>query len=78
MFFIMFRLCGFVVYAINDNVIILCFDVFNYVTLFMFHYAAVDFFGHVDLLYATITEFCTPETCPIMSAGPKYVVSFLM
>lgn len=24
------------------------------------------------MLYGTITEFCTEETCPIMSAGPKY------
>ena len=24
------------------------------------------------MLYGTITEFCTEETCPVMSAGPKY------
>jgi MOB kinase activator 1 len=24
------------------------------------------------MLYGTLTEFCTPETCPVMSAGPKY------
>ena len=24
------------------------------------------------MLYGTITEFCTEERCPIMSAGPKY------
>lgn len=24
------------------------------------------------MLYGTITEFCTEESCPIMSAGPKY------
>ena len=23
------------------------------------------------MLYGTMTEFCTPEECPIMSAGPK-------
>jgi len=23
-------------------------------------------------LYGTITEFCTPTTCPVMSAGPQY------
>ncbi|XP_073132468.1 MOB kinase activator-like 1A [Henckelia pumila] len=32
----------------------------------------VDFFNHVSVLYATLTEFCTPETCPKMSAGPKF------
>lgn len=34
--------------------------------------AAVDFFNQVNLLYGTLTEFCTPENCPTMSAGPKY------
>ena len=24
------------------------------------------------MLYGTITEFCTEDRCPIMSAGPKY------
>lgn len=24
------------------------------------------------MLYGTITEFCTEESCPLMSAGPKY------
>ncbi|KAL0447703.1 UNVERIFIED_CONTAM: MOB kinase activator-like 1A [Sesamum latifolium] len=32
----------------------------------------VDFFNQVNLLYGTLTEFCTPENCPTMSAGPKY------
>ncbi|GKD53164.1 MOB kinase activator-like 1A protein [Tanacetum coccineum] len=33
---------------------------------------AVDFFNQVNLLYGTLTEFCTPEICPTMTAGPKY------
>ena len=33
---------------------------------------AVDFFNEISLLYGTITEFCTPATCPVMSAGPQY------
>ncbi|MQL78048.1 hypothetical protein Taro_010476 [Colocasia esculenta] len=33
---------------------------------------AVDFFNQVNLLYGTLTEFCTPSTCPTMSAGPKF------
>ena len=32
----------------------------------------VDFFNQINLLYGTITEFCSPEKCPVMSAGPKY------
>lgn len=32
----------------------------------------VDFFNEVSLLYGTISEFCTPESCPQMSAGPCY------
>jgi MOB kinase activator 1 len=32
----------------------------------------VDFFNQISMLYGTITEFCTPQRCPIMSAGPKY------
>merc|ERR1711874_780159 len=32
----------------------------------------VDFFNQINMLYGTITEFCTEEICPIMSAGPKY------
>ena len=26
----------------------------------------------VNLLYGIITEFCSKESCPTMSAGPKY------
>eukprot|EP00035_Acanthoeca_spectabilis_P021231 m.437074 g.437074 ORF g.437074 m.437074 type:complete len:224 (-) comp18058_c0_seq1:2511-3182(-) len=32
----------------------------------------VDFFNQLNMLYGTLTEFCTRETCPTMSAGPKY------
>ncbi|CAN4084674.1 unnamed protein product [Withania somnifera] len=32
----------------------------------------VDFFNQVNILYGTLTEFCTPLSCPTMSAGPKY------
>lgn len=34
--------------------------------------SAVDFFNQINLLYGSITEFCTPSACPVMSAGPKY------
>jgi len=32
----------------------------------------VDFFNEISLLYGTITEFCTPTSCSVMSAGPQY------
>ncbi|CAH8530198.1 unnamed protein product [Schistosoma turkestanicum] len=32
----------------------------------------VDFFNQINMLYGTLLEFCTDDTCPIMSAGPKY------
>jgi MOB kinase activator 1 len=31
----------------------------------------VDFFNQINMLYGTITEHCTSESCPVMSAGPK-------
>ncbi|KAI3380971.1 hypothetical protein SNEBB_010343 [Seison nebaliae] len=32
----------------------------------------VDLFMQVNMLYGTITEFCTDEMCPIMNAGTKF------
>lgn len=34
-------------------------------------FAAVDFFNQINMLYGTITEFCTEASCPVMSAGPR-------
>ena len=31
-----------------------------------------DFFNAAAMLHGSIAEFCTPERCPKMSAGPKY------
>ncbi|KAG6520921.1 hypothetical protein ZIOFF_017985 [Zingiber officinale] len=31
-----------------------------------------DFFSQVNVLYGTLDEFCTPTSCPVMSAGPNY------
>ena len=31
-----------------------------------------DFFNQINMLYGTITEFCTNETCPVMTGGPNY------
>ena len=32
----------------------------------------VDFFNRINLLYGVIAEFCTEDTCKIMSGGAKY------
>ncbi|WAR01833.1 MOB3B-like protein, partial [Mya arenaria] len=32
----------------------------------------VDFFNRINLLYGTICEYCTDQTCPTMSGGPRY------
>lgn len=32
----------------------------------------VDFYNEASLLFGTVVDYCTPETCPTMSAGPKY------
>ncbi|KAK2945041.1 putative Maintenance of ploidy protein mob1 [Blattamonas nauphoetae] len=31
-----------------------------------------DFFNQINMLYGTITEFCTKESCPMMTAGPNF------
>lgn len=32
----------------------------------------IDFFNEISLLFGTISEFCTDQSCPAMSAGPCY------
>ncbi|KAH8548400.1 putative Mob1/phocein family protein [Umbelopsis sp. PMI_123] len=32
----------------------------------------LEFFQHIMSLYATISSYCTPSTCPSMTAGPNY------
>ncbi|CAG0897609.1 unnamed protein product [Darwinula stevensoni] len=32
----------------------------------------VDFFNRINLIYGTVCEYCTEESCPTMSGGPKY------
>lgn len=32
----------------------------------------VDFFNQINMLYGTITDTCTLDSCPLMSAGPKF------
>jgi hypothetical protein len=40
--------------------------------MILFICAAVDFFNQVNIMFGTLTEFCTPSNCPMMTAGPKY------
>jgi MOB kinase activator 1 len=32
----------------------------------------IEFYNEISLLYGTLLEYCTKESCAIMSAGPKY------
>uniref|UniRef100_A0A8C8AZ10 MOB kinase activator 3C n=1 Tax=Otus sunia TaxID=257818 RepID=A0A8C8AZ10_9STRI len=32
----------------------------------------VDFFNRINLIYGTMSEYCTEKSCPIMSGGLKY------
>mmetsp|Transcript_16897 Transcript_16897/g.43964 ORF Transcript_16897/g.43964 Transcript_16897/m.43964 type:complete len:214 (+) Transcript_16897:113-754(+) len=32
----------------------------------------VDFFNRINLIYGTVSDFCTKESCPTMSAGVQY------
>lgn len=32
----------------------------------------VDFFNRINLLYGVVSDYCTDETCTVMSGGPKY------
>ena len=32
----------------------------------------VDFQNRISLIYGTVAEVCTEESCPVMSGGPKY------
>ncbi|KCV70754.1 maintenance-ploidy protein MOB1 (MPS1 binder 1) [Fonticula alba] len=32
----------------------------------------VDFFNRINLIYGTLVDFCTPKTCPRMTAGSKF------
>ena len=34
-------------------------------------YLVVDFYNRINLLYGTLAEYCTEESCPVMAGGPK-------
>ena len=33
---------------------------------------AIAFFNQINMLYGTVTEFCTNQECPVMCAGPRF------
>lgn len=39
--------------------------------------AVVDFYNQINLLYGSITEFCSPQSCPEMKATDEYVPRIL-
>ena len=58
---------------ILDHAIFIVFFVhFPFHSFHSFFVSAVDFFNQINMLYGTVTEFCTEESCPVMSASPKY------
>jgi hypothetical protein len=32
----------------------------------------VDFFNRINLVYGIVNEYCTQQSCPTMSGGPRY------
>lgn len=46
---------------------------FFYASFFISFFLDQDFFNQINILYGNITDYCTPQTCEVMSAGPKYV-----
>lgn len=41
--------------------------------LFPFHnVTVVDFFNRINLIYGTVSDFCTEESCPTMSGGQRF------
>ncbi len=40
---------------------------------YYFLFAAIGFFEHINLIYGTVSEFCTATSCPDMTApGPRW------
>ena len=46
----------------------------DYNRLFVDIHVVVDFFNRINLIYGTVSEFCTESSCPVMSGGPKSVM----
>ena len=64
----MVNLCSYCFVMNNRFQVVIC----NVILSFCSPQLAVDFFNQINMLYGTITEFCSEQTCSVMSAGPKY------
>ena len=72
---ILFNYCRKSLFVFPDMIIdstFIAIDLWNDSLILFVCLKAVDFFNQINMLYGTITEFCTEESCPLMSAGPKY------
>lgn len=49
----------------------------NNTTMTLTFLAVVDFYNHINLLYGSITEFCSPQSCPEMKATDEYIFPFI-
>jgi hypothetical protein len=38
----------------------------------LFSCIVVDFFNRINLVYGIVSDYCTRESCPTMSGGPRY------
>lgn len=38
----------------------------------IWEFSVVDFYNQINLLYGSITEFCSPRSCPEMKATDEY------
>ena len=36
----------------------------------------IEFFNEISLIYGCLTEFCTKENCPTMTAGNKFCLLY--
>eukprot|EP01130_Rhizamoeba_saxonica_P006125 TRINITY_DN2431_c1_g1_i2.p1 TRINITY_DN2431_c1_g1~~TRINITY_DN2431_c1_g1_i2.p1 ORF type:complete len:206 (-),score=33.19 TRINITY_DN2431_c1_g1_i2:43-660(-) len=44
----------------------------NFIHTSVFTLLAVDFYNQINLIFGSISTFCTAEICPIMSAGSRF------
>lgn len=44
--------------------------------ILMVNSLVVDFYNQINLLYGSITEFCSPQSCPEMKATDECVIVY--
>ena len=48
---------------------------FNWFVSAFLQYSVLEFFNYLNTFYGTITDFCTNQNCPKMTAGPRYILA---